>query len=76
MAKSKYGYDIVFRSGRPGTRIWKTKAKAIAHIRRIIKNNSLKQRKMTGLVGMHVRKHKLYSREVQEMKRAKDFIYR
>lgn len=70
------GYVIRFKNGRYGQRIWKTKAKALSHVRGIIKNNSLKQRQMVGAIGMKVLKHRLNAREVQEMKRAKDFIYR
>ena len=70
-----HGYVIIFKNGRKDTRIYKSKAKAETHIRNLVKNNSLKQRQMTGYVGMRVIQYGLNLREVMEMKRVKDFIH-
>ena len=69
-------YLIKTRSGRTDGRIWKTKRGAEQHIRAVIKNNPLKQRRMTGFIGMRTIKVKrLYPRHKIELKKAKKFIF-
>lgn len=70
------GYKI-FRNNSPYTdgRIWKTKTKAKNHIKHIIKNNSLAQRRQTMFINLKVKVVTLNQREEKEMKQAKDFIY-
>ena len=68
------GYLIKYKSGRRGNSVYKTRAKALRAIRDTIKNNSLETRQQVGAVGMTVVSRDLYDREVEPMKRAKDFI--
>ena len=68
------GYEIRYASGKKGQVTYKTKGKALTSIKNTIKNNSLKQRKQVGAIGMRVVSRDLYPREVSEMKRAKNFI--
>ena len=68
-------YQIVNKNNRRvDGRIWKTKPKALSHVRGVVKNNSLKQRRMTGFVGLSVKKARVNERERMELKRAKNFI--
>jgi hypothetical protein len=69
------GCVIVNKSGRNvDGRIWKNCSKAQNHIKGVIKNNSISQRKQTGFVGLKTKRVKLNERESNEMKRTKDFI--
>ena len=69
---------IVNRNGRcVDNRLWKSPTKAKAHIKAIIKNNSIKQRKMVGYIGLKIKEARhLYPREVDELKKAKNFIWK
>ncbi len=71
-------YAIVKKNGYSDNRIWKRKEDAKRHIRAIIRNNSLKQRQMTGFVGMKLKKIKtknLYNQEKERLKGADKFIF-
>ena len=72
----KSGYIIVFYDGRYDNRVWKSREKLKKHIQAIIKNNSLEQRKMTGYIGLRIKKVNLYPRQRIELSNTKeDYIF-
>jgi hypothetical protein len=71
------GYIIVNEKRRHiDGRIWKTHSKASKHIAGIIKNNSLEARNQVGYINLRLERYQLNLREIEEMEKAKDFIWR
>ena len=67
----KYGYIIVGKDGMDLTqRKYKSRVIAQRKIKGIIKVNSITQRRMTGFVGMRIKRVGLYPREIKSMKQA------
>lgn len=67
---------IVNKEGRHiDNRVWKTCSKAKKHIKALLRNNSASTRRQVGYVGLRIKSHKPYEREINELKKAKDFIW-
>ena len=70
-------YIIVNNKGRNiNNKLYKNKNIAQKAKEKLIKNNSLEQRKMVGFVGLKIKKVKPFKQEEERLKEVKEFIFR